>query len=145
MMGIPTDAGSEFNKTVTNFGEKVRLRTYLQSFSGAAYDDPFVTTSGNDLWFYGMIQPLDVNTGGEDYKYLQAGVIRFNDSRLFVPGSVTLDEKNKYKLFIGGSPSVTTPYEIVPNGVIPWNVSGTEVYKKVYVRILNGGSFVNEY
>ena len=141
----PADLQSVFNQTVTENGERVRLKTYLQTFSGATYDDGYITKSGNDTWFDGLKQPLSSKDGGEDFKFLQQGLIQMDDSKLYIPGSVDITSSFKYKLYIGGSPALTPVYEIVPNGVINWSISGTDVYKKVFVRLLENGSFANEY
>lgn len=140
-----TDVQDKFEDTVTVNGVLIRMRTYVPSYSGTDYDNAYVTASGSDAWFMGMQQPLDIRNGGKDYKFIQQGLIQFDDSKVYIPGSISITSANKYKLWLGGSPSITTPYEIVENGVIPWNISGVDIYKKVYIRILNGGSFSNEY
>ena len=144
-MASSSDSIGVFNNTVTQNGQLCRLRTYKQSYSGTDYDDSYISKSGTDFWFFGMKQPIDNRFGGLDYKYLEQGMIKLDDSKLYVPGSIPINSDYKYKLFIGGSPSITEPFEIIENGVIPWNISGVDIYKKVYVKILNGGSFANEY
>lgn len=139
------DSKDVFNDTITDNGQLCRLKTFVPSYSGTSYDDAYWTQSGADFWFYGMRQPIDTSMGGQDRKFFEQGVITLGDSKLYVPGSIEFDGLCKYKLFIGGSPSITTPYEIIPNGVINWNISGVDIYKKLYIRLLNGGSFVGQY
>ena len=144
-MVLSTESVNVFNNVVTDFGVLCRLKSFSQSFSGALFDDSFVVASGTDAWFYGMPQPVSNKFGSVDQKFLHQGMIKLDDNKLFIPGSVTINAAVKYKVFIGGSPSITTPYEVLPEGVTAWNVSGVPVYQRVYLRLLNGGSFANEY
>lgn len=144
-MVTPGNIGSVFDDTVTEHGARIRMRTYVPAFSGTLYNTPYLTTSGVDIWFQGLHLPVDAKYGGKDYAALQQGRIQINDSKLYIPGSIPIDDANHYKFFIGGSPAVTPVYSLVDLGNITYGISGVDVYKKCYIRILNGGSFVDEY
>lgn len=143
MVDAPSVA-SVFDSELVKHGQICRLRAYALSYSGTDSDEGYVTQSGSDSWFYGMLQPVNGKFGGKDYKYLEQGAIKINDGVLYMSGSISIDDNKKYKIFLG-SPALTSCYELVEGGNVTPLISGVDIYKKAYVRFLNGGSFVGQY
>lgn len=140
----PAALRTDFDSVVRHNGQPIRLRYYSVTYSGAEYDQEFITASGTDAWVYGMAFPLDINTGGADRKYFEQGLILLNDRKIFLPGSIELN--SRVKIFTG-SPTATLAQTFAPieNGWMDYNISGVAVYYKVYIRNLQNGSFIGEY
>ena len=127
-----------------SYGEKVRFKYYNQTSMGEYSDDVVYTQSGNDYWCSGLICPIDSRTGGYDTLLLQQGKILMNDKKIYVRGDIQTSGLGKIKIGTTGSPT-TREYEILNEGqVTGWEVNGSVVYKKIYVRYLTNGSFVGE-
>ncbi len=142
-----TVSAAEFHKEVKEilkYGEPVRFKYYNSSFGAGSYydDDVTLTQSGADGWATGLVQPIDNFGGGVDAVLLQQGMIKENDSKIYVLGSVQTSGLSNIKVGLG-SPNFEE-YEMLERGNIQWVVNGSPVYKKIYVRYLTNGSFVGE-
>ncbi len=140
-----TVSASEFHKEVKEilkYGEPVRFKYYNVSSIGEYDDDVILTQSGTDTWASGLVQPIDAQGGGIDAVLLQQGMIKENDSKIYVLGSVQTSGLGNIKIGLG-SPNFEE-YEMLDRGTIQWVVNGSPVYKKLYVRFLTGGSFIGE-
>ncbi len=70
--------------------------------------------------------------------------IKIEDKKLYVAGSIETSGTARLKIGIG-SP-VNEEYEMVDQGQdIEWELDGIPIYKKLYIRHLNNGSFVGEW
>jgi len=144
-MTIPTELIELFNNVVADYGQRIRLKYYIYSYSGAEYDNAYLASSGNSIWVDGRQSVVSSSNSSEDYKKVQQGAIQFNDTVLYIPGSVTTQINGSgitTKIGIGSPTS--TEYFLIDNGRNVYNVSGTDIYQKLYVRLLNNGSFINE-
>jgi len=143
-MTIAGDAQGNFNKILA-YGDQVRFKYYNQSIGAGSYydDDTTLTQSGTDLWTSGVQQPISSNQYSSDSVLLEQGKILLDDSKLYILGTTVTSGLAPIKVGIG-SP-VRNEYEILGQGqVTEWGINGTPIYKKIYARILNGGSFVGE-
>ena len=143
-MTIAGDAQGNFNKILA-YGDQVRFKYYNQSIGAGSYydDDTALTQSGTDLWTSGVQQPISSNQYSSDSLLLEQGKILMDDSKLYILGTTVTSGLAPIKVGIG-SP-VRNEYEILGQGqVTEWGINGTPIYKKIYARILNGGSFVGE-
>lgn len=132
---------NDYNNLLTKQGRPIRIRYYNITYSGADYDQEFVTASGTDVWAQGMPFPLQTETGGADRPYLEQGLITFGDKKLFLPGSITVNSLTKLMF---GSPNVTETYAPIQNGWIQQQLTGSVIFSKVFIRTLNNGSFIGE-
>ena len=146
-MTLQADLRTNVSQLIAQAGTPIRLRYFVTSYSGATYDDNYVTQSGTNVWAKALVFPIDSTTGGVDYKQIQQGVLQTDDKKLYVNGSLNTwqDVQVSGVLMLGvGSPTVVE-HAIIDNGIISQKVNDTSVYKKIYARILNGGSFYNQY
>jgi len=131
---------SDVNSMISSYGAPIRIRKYI-----IGYDATYGTTSGISLsgtsWCMGLQQPIRSDMAGDDYKFLEQGKIKTNDSKVYLTGSVNLSG-NKVKVGVG-SPN-PTEYELLNQGAIPQYLNGSVVYQKAYIRILNTGSWLGE-
>ncbi len=124
-----------------HYGTLCRLKYYEGTLTDANYDsDVVLTSSGTDVWVSGLFQPLDSTRGSVDEELVQQGQLKFNDSKVYFAGSIATSGNVKIGI---GSPN-NDQYEIIPDGVIGWEMTGGLVYKKVYIRVLPNGSFFGE-
>jgi len=142
-MSISNELISDFKEALI-YGEQVRFKYFSQSFVGEYDDDISLTQSGNDYWCSGLVLPIDTRTGGHDALLLQQGKILLDDKKIYVNGDVQTSGLSPIKIGMNGSPT-SQQYEIVEGGRnIEWNINGTPIYKKIYIRFLPNGSFVGE-
>ena len=142
MVLTSAEVGSDFNKVVTVCGQKVRFRYFTRaSGSGNTYDDDItLTQSGSDLWLSGVIQPILGPKGNDEAALWEQGRIIFGDNKLYVHGNVSTS--GLWRVGIG-SPNLQE-FGITEAGQNAWNIGGTTVYKKLYVRYLPTGSLAEE-
>ena len=137
-MTLASELQIDFINAVKEYGTAVRLKFYTETYSGAQYDDPYLTVSGSSLWTWGR---FDAVQGGDERKLIEAGKLVLGDCKLLLPGSYdNVDIHTKFGL---GSP-VTAEYCMVEGGKIPLRVSGTTIFNRIYVRALPTGSFIQE-
>lgn len=137
----PARLRTDFDKLVDTNGQPVRVRYYTTSYSGTQYDQEYITASGNDVWIQAMHFPLNINTGGADREYLEQGKILINDRKLYVAGSIEISSTTKIMF---GSPTVSSVFAPIENGWMDYQISGTVIYNKMFIRTLTNGSFINE-
>lgn len=141
-MNEGTDLAQDFSGAVATYGELVRVKYYVDSFSGADYDNHYLTASGTNSWVKGVHFPIASRMGGEDYKLLQQGRILLDDRKLFLDPSVNLSGAT---IKVGLGSPVRDEYSVLPDGVSVFSLQGVSIYKKAYLRLLNSGSFIGEY
>lgn len=139
-----TELRADFTNTVNRYGQPVCLKFYNQSGAVASYDDDKVLTqSGTTIWTSGLMQSLNSRFGSADAQLVQEGRIKFDDSKVYIPGDVYTTGGVPLKIGIG-SPTPTW-YVCLPEGVnVSPLIDGGAVYKKLYVRYLNSGSLSGE-
>jgi len=141
-MTIAGDAQENFDNILA-YGDQVRFKYYNSQITGDYDDDITLTQSGADLWTSGVQQPISSTQYSSDSLLLEQGKILQDDKKLYVAGDTQTSGLGPIKMALG-SP-VRNEYQILGQGqVTEWNINGTPIYKKIYARILNGGSFVGE-
>src|SRR3990167_6547132 len=126
---------TDVQKFINEGGLKVRFRYFNISGGSATYDDDVVLTqSGTDYWTSGLFHP--VGTGNEKSSeafLVEQGKLLNNDSKLYILGDVTTSGTFKVQV---GSPTSKGEFSLISDGVVQWEVGGTIVYKKLFLRVL---------
>jgi hypothetical protein len=140
-MTIGTELKEDFDNFVETNGDFIRLKYYSQSTSGLVYDDEISLTGSYSVWSNAQYSNMISKTNGTDAKLLEQGKVEIDDSIFYIKSDVEIDSNTKIGL---GSP-VREEYVLLPDvGVRPYKIGETVVYKKVYAKILNTGSFIGE-
>src|SRR3989304_9942739 len=130
----------DFNTAITDTGQNIIVKYWSTTsgttvaYSGSDYDEPyFLSASGTTVSGLGMFQPVSGKLGGGEFKYLEAGIIKYNDQKLFTHGSLTLQSNS---LITDSNGSV---WKVLNEpGVAEWSVLGSVIYKSSFVRLING-------
>lgn len=134
----------DFSGDVAQSGRVMRIQHYAPSFSGAGYDNSYLTLSGTTQYIHAMDFPVGMGRyGGEDFKLLEQGHIQYDDRKMFFNPAANFSGAY-VKIGISGS-SVTELFSVIPEGAKVYPVQGVDIYKKVYARKLNTGSFPGEF
>lgn len=132
---------NEINEILKN-GEMVRFKFFNFSGADTGYDDEVVITqSGVDTWVSGLIQPLSTLEGSDEAILVEQGRLLTNDLKMYIEGSAVAS--GLFNVGIG-SPTPSREYGIVPDGIESWEINGSSVYKKLFLRVLTNGSFISE-
>lgn len=121
-----------------SYGEVIRIKYYSISGASGSYDDDVAFTCTGSVMTSGLVQPMSSKMSSYEATLMQQGLIKSNDVRIYVRGSV--DTSGTMKIAIcGGEYSVTDAG--VNTGPL---IDGAPVYKKIYARFLHLGSFDGE-
>ena len=127
-MSFVNDVGSTLERMINKHGTPVRIQLKTRSWSGGDYDDEFLTASGAVINSYNCwIQCIDARPHGDDYAYVQQGLVRLTDKKMYVPGACPLVE----------NADVVVATETGSFWVVKWSgweLSGTQLYKTAYLR-----------
>lgn len=146
-MVTPSEAGIEFNNALLEAGGPIRFRYFSVSTPGAGsyYDDDItLAQSGADLWISGVVQPLKGGAFSQDGILLQQGLVKENDLRLYVAGSIDTSTTGSTTWKVGLGSPVRDDYSLTGEGVQGWEVGGVTVYKKMFISRLLTGSLPEE-
>ena len=131
-MPTPTELRTTFNEVIDENSTPIRITYYnTQTFTAASYDDEqLVNASGVSVSGGCILQPI----GASDKQYIDQGLADWNDSKMFLAGSI--DTKTNMQVLVGNNGSL---YYVLPNGITRYDVSGTTIYQRVFVRKLVSG------
>ena len=101
------------------------------------YDDVITQTLTGSYLTSGLIFPVRGKQGSEEAILMEQGKLQTQDKVLFLTGSVQL---NSSGLLIGIGTSPTDYYTIISNGITTYEINGSPVYKKIYLRYTIPGS-----
>lgn len=139
---VLNSAGSDFDNVIADIGERCLINRFSSTFSGAQYDIEYLTANGSS-WVTCAHHPVSLGGKGEhsaEAQYIEEGRISFNDKVVYFAGSITISSNAKIGI---GSPT-PTQHMILDPGVIDFVLSGVVIYRKVYCRELNTGSFLGQ-
>lgn len=101
------------------------------------YDDDIVVGGSTISYVSGLIFPISNKMGSDEQILLQQGKITNQDKKIYITGDTAI---NASGLIVGiGSPS-TEYYKVINEGVIMFELNGSPVYKKLFLRHNNSGS-----
>lgn len=147
-MGTADKLSAGFANIVSKAGKPIRVRYYSQ-VAGSVWDDEVTLTevTGSEVWTSGVVMPLGKKWGSEDVLLMEQGKLSNQDQKLYVNGSLDftgVGSNLKVKIGMNGSPTQTDNYTMIPFGGIPYEVEGTQIHKRVYIRKLTNGSLIGE-
>ena len=123
-------------------GQQIRFKYFNVSISGADYDDAATyTQSGNDLWTSGLIFPFNTYKSSYNAFPQMQGRVLDADKVIYINGNIPTS--GVWQVGIDGSPS-RQEYRQIENGVQFQLIGREVVYKKLFCKLLAGGSFINE-
>ena len=123
-MAIATNLQTNFNNTINTYGVQYILVQKTATYDN--YDQETLTVSGSILGSCYFL-PVSEARNGDDFQYLQEGIVQNTDRKLFMPSGV-VDENDMF-IIQTGSYSVLRWFD--------YTTEGTVIYKKVYVRTCN--------
>lgn len=144
VLNVGQQTAIDFSGSVAAYGTVMRVQHYAPSYSGTKYDNSYLAASGATQYIHAMDFPVGMGRGaGEDHKLLEQGSIQYDDRKMFFNPTPTFSGAH-VKIGISGT-TVTELFSILPKGARVESIQGIDIYKKVYVRKLNTGSFPGEY
>ena len=122
-------------------GNVLRIRYFTENLGSVWDDDRTITASGNNLYLSGIILKIDATRGSEDQVLLEQGRIRYDDSKIFINGSIqTTSGQQVFTIAISGTSATERVYREIEQGVSMPQYFGTNIYKKIYCREIPLGS-----
>jgi hypothetical protein len=128
-----------FEDLTNKAGQIIKIVKYTKIYD-ADYDEVESLKASSTIWTSGIILPLTSKTSSSEQILLEQGLIKNDDSKLFVSGNITFtDEGKDIKIQIGSPTGLN--YALILPGVENISVQGTNVYKVAYVRALTGSIY----
>jgi hypothetical protein len=116
-----------------NAGLNTSVIVYNSYVSGTDYDDVLTTTITGSQFVSGVILPIRGKLGSQEAVLLEQGKVTFQDKVLYT-GSFTLATSGVQ--FKNGS----NFYGLINDGHIQYDVAGTTIYNKFFLRHMPNGS-----
>jgi len=139
-MALLSELRSEVDNMVRN-GVVISFSYYIGSYYADSYDNAgSVYKSGNTLYCSGLFFPISNTKGSNDAVFLQQGLIKTDDRKIYLNGSVVTS--GRLKIGIGSPSSVF--YTLSDAGAVSHDIEGDSVYKCLYVKFLPLGSLYGE-
>ena len=127
-----------YRHQVTLAGRTLRLRYYTYGVVSVWDDARTLTASGTDLYVSGVVLNIDSTEGSSDQVLLEQGRIQFGDKKIYVAGSI--DTTSGVKVFTVAISGLNEVYREITPGIFTPQYQGETGYKKVYGRLIPGGS-----
>ena len=121
----------------SKFGDILRFQYFTESLGSVWDDERTLAQSGNNVWVSGIVQSIDTKQGSSDMVLFEQGRISYDDKKLYVNGSILTTSGARVFTVMVGSPG---PIYKQTEGTIIEGIKETDVYKKVYLRLLSTGS-----
>ena len=134
-MPTPTELRDDFNTVIDENGTSCTIRNYPTiTFTNTGYDDEQLISASGTLTSGGcVLMPI----GPSDREYFERGLVTHNDSKLYLAGSIGVSGNSV--ITVGNTGSM---FEVLPQGVKRYDVSGTTIYQIVYARNFFSGQHV---
>lgn len=105
--------------------------------SGNVYDDEVLVTGSTISYASGLIFPVGGKQGSVESLLFEQGKIKTSDKKIYIFGTTAITSSG---LIVGiGSPS-NSYYKVINDGSEMYEVNGSPVYKKLFVRYNDSGS-----
>jgi len=139
-MTLVTEIQTDFDSLIGRYGRTIRFTRFEVSGASAGYDDEVTLGSAVISWESGLIQPVKDVTGTINAVLIEQGKVLLNDSVVYINGNISTS--GTFRVGLGSPP--TEDFFVIDDGITPWPVNGSVVYKKMIVRRLTTGSFMHE-
>lgn len=127
-MTFVADTGSTFTRFMNKYGSQIKMQLFSRSYSGTEYDDEHLTASGNVIDSYnGYLDNVSAKPYSDDYAFVQQGLVKLTDKKLFVPGEFPVSENAQIVVNAGSYWVKRTD---------KFEMSGTTIYKRIFLRSL---------
>lgn len=125
-MVVVNDMITDFDDVVADIGQDIVVRAGSPTFT-SDYDDETTTVSGG-VSGVAAVQSVGGDSAGDDWKLLEMGKIEMNDLKLFVTGSIFVDENSIIDIQDSG-----TTFAVIQ--IIPYtSLAGSVIYREVFIR-----------
>ena len=128
-----------FASILSKAGTQISVRYYDVVYD-TVYDEQTSLVLSGTLWTSGVNMPINSRRGSEDSVLLEQGNVQSKDRKLYVNGSLDMTGPDQVIKVQIGSPTGDI-YTTIPLGGIVYEVTGTDIYKRQYLTLLNTGSF----
>ena len=135
-MTFVTRLSSGFQSLLSKAGTQIKIDYYDIVFD-EVYDEADDEKISGTLWTSGIILPMNTKQGSEDSVLVESGKLQEKDKRLYVNGSTAFSGDSQIVKIQIGSPTGET-YSTIPLGAIKYEALGQDVYKRQYLRLING-------
>lgn len=113
---------NNFMTAVNKFGQTYWLYTTSSTYDD--YDEETLSVAGSSTGSC-IVLPVSESSHGNDYMYLQQGLVKMRDLKAFMPSGT--DPKENDRIIVGGG-----SYLVLRS--FPWPAEGMALYNKVYLR-----------
>lgn len=124
-MVTANDMRSTFEDIINTHGEPMVFYQHSSSFDDT-YDEASLTltgsVTGSAYWL-----PVSEARNGQDFKYIEQGVVKMDDIKVFFKSGISLGESD-----IVSIPSLSGSFSVIRK--FDWVVDGQFVYHKAYFR-----------
>ncbi|MCK5625126.1 hypothetical protein KAI04_04770 [Candidatus Pacearchaeota archaeon] len=132
MSDINTTLINGLNNLFSHAGISTSINIIEYNFIESDYDDERIQTQTGSNVVSGLVFPIKSSQGSSEALLLQEGKLLTNDKVLYigscnVSGAVVVELQNDF-------------YTIIPDGIQTWDVNGSTVYSKMFIRKNLGGS-----
>ena len=134
---------TNLNRLIQRTGTPIRVQYFTSSIGSVWDDDATYTVSGNGVWSSGIVLPINASRGSFDSLLMEQGKIINGDIRLFTHGSLIMTGSFFAIRIQIGSPN-GLQYSMIQDGANQSNVSNIPIYKKVFLRQLQGSTLYGE-
>ena len=135
----PSGLRADVKTLMESYGTPITIKYYTATtYSGTSYDEEYYfVASGTTISGAAIVQALNSSKmAGGDVKYMEQGLLRSDDKKMFVHGSISITTHSLITIGNNGS-----QYTILPQGVVPHEISGVNIYQTAYIRQYTGGSY----
>lgn len=146
-MGVANSLQKGFDKINSLAGRKILIRYYSGAVDSVYDDELTLVKSGTDFFGSAIVMPLSNRRGSEDSILLEQGKLQDGDIKMFVSGNILFTGSYHFpKVYLGSQTKLGSiaSYSMVDTGTFAPQVEATNVYKRVFLRLLPTGSLVGE-
>lgn len=143
-MALKERLAAGLQKLFERAGRPVRFRYYTMAV-GSVWDDGVTLTevTGSDTWTSGIIQPINGTPNSWDSILLEQGKIQSQDQKLFIHGSLVMTGSD-FKIKVQFGSPTGEQFTLIEPGTQMVQAYGEPIYKRIFIRRLPAGSFIEE-
>ena len=119
-------------KNIIDNGVNSSISIYSYSINSTSYDDDVTSTLTGSSVISGLVFPINSKQGSTEALLLEQGKLKLSDKVMYC-GSFTISGNYTFKI-------VDDYYSIIENGVKTYDLNGSTVYHKIFLRYLPNGS-----